>query len=241
MTADCILSVREHTDVDYELIVVDNGSEPPLDTPFTGFTKVTLLRNEANEGFPKAVNQGIDVSGGGIIVLLNNDVVCTPGWASGLVSWLDEFDIVGPVTSYAAGIQRVQAPFYQSKEALDDVAEEWAEQYEGEAIEVNWVIGFCMAFKREVYDKVGPFDESLWPCSGEEIQFCLNARKAGYRIGVAGDVYVHHEGSQTFKQLHEAGVLDYGQICERDTKHIEAKHGEFWSRQLVGDPNDSGD
>ena len=236
MTDDCILSIREHTDLDYELILVDNGSTPPVKMPFTGYTSVKLLRNETNSGFPKAVNQGIEASSGDIIILLNNDVVVTPGWADGLVSWFDEFDIVGPVTNYSVGLQRVQTPFYQSKEALENVADNWAEEYEGEVLEVNWIIGFCMAFKREVFDKIGAFDESLWPCSGEEIDFCFRAREAGYKIGIAGDVYLHHIGSQTFKIMD----VDYEETCKRNDAHLAEKWGkDFWFNQLVEVPDEA--
>jgi len=233
MTQDCILAIRKYTSIDYELIIVDNGSDPPFQAPFMGYVPITMIRNEINEGFPKAVNQGIKASSGENIILLNNDVIVTPGAFDRLAEWLETFDIIGPMTNYSAKMQAVQAPFYGSKEALNNIAEEWAEAYEGEAIEVNWIIGFCMAFKREVYEKVGLFDESLWPCSGEEIDFCFRARKADFRIGIAGDVYVHHIGSQTFKDLEKAGQANYIEICERNHKHLAEKWGaDFWENQL---------
>ena len=236
MTYDCILSVREHTSIPYDLTVVDNGSSPEFKAPFTGNIPITVIRNENNEGFPKAINQGIKASKGENIILLNNDVIITPGAFDRLAAWLETFDIVGCTTNYSAGIQRVQVPFYGSKEALNDVAEDWAEEHEGESLEVNWIIGFCMAFKREVYDKVGPFDESLWPCSGEEIDFCFRAREDGYRVGIANDVYVHHAGSKTFTEMQHNGQVNYAEVCKRNDAHLAEKWGDdYWHRQLVED------
>jgi len=58
MTDECILSVMGNTQ-DYELILIDNGSTPPVRKPYAGMHDVTLIRNEKNMGFPVAVNQGI--------------------------------------------------------------------------------------------------------------------------------------------------------------------------------------
>ena len=233
MTMECIYSIMDNTQ-DYELIIIDNGSAPFYRPPFTGFVPVNVIRNEENKGFPAAVNQGCQAAQGEIVILLNNDVIVTPGWAERLAAWLDEFAIVGPCTNYAAGLQRVETPLYISKEGLYDVAKGWSEEYDGAAEEVSFVIGFCMAFRKQLYDEIGGFDESLWPCSGEEIDFCFRAGAAGHKIGIARDVYVHHEGSQTFIDMAQAGQVDYDEICRRNDAHLAKKWGaDFWQRQAI--------
>ena len=235
MTQECIYSILENTQ-DYELIIIDNGSNPPFKPPFTGMIETTLIHNDENKGFPVAVNQGIRAAKGDVIILLNNDVIVTPEWAGRLIKWLDNFSIVGPVTNYCAGLQNVTAPVYTSKESLYDVASQWSEEYAGLIQEVNFIIGFCMVFKKAIYDELGPFDESLWPCSGEELDFCLKARAAGHKIGIAQDVYIHHEGSQTFNDLVQAGQIVYEEICKRNDAHVAEKWGtDFWLHQAVID------
>lgn len=236
MTMECIAAIRETTQ-DCEIIVIDNGSEPPFKAPFGGFTEIRVVRNEKNEGFPKAVNQGILEAKGEIIVLLNNDVIVTPEWAEKLMAALDDFSIVGPVTNYCAGLQKVQAEIYDDRDGLNKAAEAWAESYGGEIQEVNFVIGFCMAFRRPLFDEIGPFDESMWPCSGEEVDFCFRARKAGHRIGIVLGCYVHHEGSRTFQDLHDQKVLDYRDLCKKVDAHISEKWGaDCWERQAINAP-----
>lgn len=228
-----IRSVLEHTS-DCEIIVIDNGSEPPFKPPFSGFIETTVIRNETNMGFPVAVNQGIMAAKGEIIILLNNDVIVTNLWSEKLLAGLDEFSIVGPVCNYAAGIQGVQATPYQSVDQLNKSAEEWAEMYKDAVQEVNYVIGFCMAFPRALYDEIGMFDESIWPCCGEEVDFCYRAREAGHKIGVIFECYVHHEGSQTFKDMQEAGLLQYEEVCARNDAHLAKKWGaDFWKNQKI--------
>lgn len=256
MTHDCINAIRENTH-DFELVIVDNGSEPAFKPPFMGFAETTLIRNLENKGFPVAVNQGIRAAAGDVIILLNNDVIVTPGALNRLAGLVRHkapivesggmridvqeitapgddfkvfdfgiapFSIVGPCTNYAAGLQRVQIGSYQNREELDKEAAFLAEENAGESEEVNYIIGFCMAFKRRLFDEIGPFDESLWPCSGEEIDFCLKARAAGHKVGIAHDVYVHHEGSQTFKDMD----VDYEGICKRNDAHLAEKWGDAW-------------
>lgn len=224
MTTECLESVRRHTS-DYEIVLVDNGSTPPV----PGAT----LRNETNLGFPVAVNQGIRAAKGDIIILLNNDVIVTPGWADALARHLDDYAIVAPLANYCAGLQRVTLPAYRDEGELEWLAIDWAKKNAGKSFPVNWVIGFCMAFKRSLYNELGEFDESLWPCSGEEIDFCLRARKAGHQVGIARDVYVHHVGSQTFLDLQNAKQLIYNDICVRNNNHLARKWGESWIHQAA--------
>ena len=235
MTQECLTAVLDHTQ-NCEIILVDNGSEPPIKPPFSGFTEIMVIRNEENKGFPVAVNQGIRAAKGDVIVLLNNDCIVTPGWAERLIGYLEEYAIIGPMTNYCAGKQQVSLPTYQSIEGLNKEASANAEANAGESEEVNWVIGFCMAFRKELYNELGEFDESLWPCSGEEIDFCLRARQAGHKVGIAHDVYVHHEGSKTFNEMEKSGQLNYQETCKRNDEHLAAKWGDdFWQQQAAGE------
>jgi GT2 family glycosyltransferase len=254
MTLDCIEAIRENTQ-DCEIIIIDNGSDPAFKAPFTGFIDISVIRNEKNEGFPVAVNQGIRAAKGDIVILLNNDVTVTPGWAERLIKPLsrpviettqpgDEyvsyeydgdapFSIVGPIANYSAGMQRVEVEDYGNKDELCEASKNWAEEHDGEIQEVNYVIGFCMAFRKTLFDELGEFDESLWPCSGEEIDFCFRARQKGHKVGIVVDCYVHHEGSKTFKGMHDAGTVDYVDICKRNDAHLAEKWGDYWNNQAV--------
>jgi GT2 family glycosyltransferase len=242
MSYDCIQTVMESTELPYEIIVVDNGSDPPFKPPFSGFNAMEVIRNDENKGFPVAVNQGIQKAKGEYVVLLNNDVVVSQGAINRLVSWMDEsdiderfkFDIIGPLTNYAAGKQRADIAVYTNLDEFQELAEEIAESNEWLGEPVNWIIGFCMAFKRSVYDDVGQFDESLWPCSGEEIDFCYRARAKGYSVGIAHDVYVHHEGSKSFGDLQSDQGIMYEDLCRRNDAYLAKKYGnDFFFKQEI--------
>jgi predicted SAM-dependent methyltransferase len=233
MTRECLAVIRETTE-DYEVIIVDNGSTPPIAKPYMGFVDVTMIRNETNLGFPAAVNQACRVAKGDVIVLLNNDVTCTPQWASRLEAHLKRFSIVGPLSNYCAGRQATTVQGYYDKDSLFNVATELSEARNGLAMEVNWVIGFCFAFRSSLFKEIGEFDESIWPSSGEEIDFCYRAKAAGHSIGIAQDVYVHHEGHQTFKDMEADGSINLQELFKITTDHVMDKWGvNFWNEQVV--------
>jgi len=73
----CIASVKSNVkDVDYEIIVVDNASEDgSVGMVKSNYTDVAVIENKNNFGFARAVNQGIEVSKGEFIFLLNPDTV----------------------------------------------------------------------------------------------------------------------------------------------------------------------
>jgi len=227
ITLKCIESIEDHTE-DYEIIIVDNGSSPEYKP--SDYTPFKVIRNEENLGFPVAVNQGIRAAKGDVIILLNNDVFVTPGWAERLIKGLEKYDIIGPCTNYCAGLQQVRLEgIYHDLGELDREAVKWSEMHDGMIDEVNWIIGFCFAFKRSLYDELGEFDESLWPSSGEEIDFCLRAKQAGKKIGIARDVYVHHEGSVTFKDMN--AEHSYRDIIAKSEKHLKDRWGDAYSGQ----------
>lgn len=225
LTEECINAVLENTSGEYEIIIIDNGSDPSIHLPFTGLVESCIVRNEENKGFPAAINQGIQESSGDVICLLNNDCIVTPGWLDTLLPHLDQFDIIGPVTNYSSGMQQVSADSYSNKDELNQSAASWAEAMAGtDPTEVKWIIGFCMMFKQSTYDLTGPFDESIWPACGEEIDFCLRARQSGLRIAIVPSVYVHHEGSKTFEDMNKEHP--YSEIINKCDKHLISKWGK---------------
>jgi GT2 family glycosyltransferase/predicted SAM-dependent methyltransferase len=227
-TAECLKAIEKYTS-DYEIIIVDNGSNPPFSLHLDkGCGKV--IRNEKNLGFPAAVNQGIEEAVGEYICLLNNDVFITPQWADRMTAHLiGGLDIVAPMSGYGAGFQKVLLPIYNDALELEERAGEYSRLNGGKYQEVNWVIGFCFMFRKRLSDEIGRFDDSMWPCSGEEIDFCLRARQRGYRVGIAKDVYVHHEGSRTFKNTHTAN--EYNALTLKTLEHLYKKWGQFIALQ----------
>ena len=219
-TKDCLDSISENIN-NYKIVLIDNGSTD--ETIDLQEDWIEVIRNDNNLGYPHAINQGFKLVDTEFCCLLNNDIITTPGFLDVLISHLDKYDIVSCITNYSSGIQRKTIPTYNSKEELYESSNNWCEKHKGESIEVTYVIGFCILFKSELIQKVGEFDESVWPSSGEELDWCWRARELGYKIGVAKDVYLHHFGSQTFRLMQNVGLTDYHQVCERSSDNLRKK------------------
>jgi GT2 family glycosyltransferase len=77
---------------DCEVIVVDNGSQPPLPNAW---------RLDKNSGFSHASNVGLELVRTDAVLFLNNDVFASrPGWLEDIRRWLEPGVLVGPVIRY---------------------------------------------------------------------------------------------------------------------------------------------
>jgi|GEM_PF-2728620 len=81
LTTRCVDSLRRGTDVPYELVVVDNGSEPEAAVFARAVADIAVL-NETNLGFAAGMNRGLAVCRGEYVAFINNDTEFPAGWAS---------------------------------------------------------------------------------------------------------------------------------------------------------------
>jgi GT2 family glycosyltransferase len=77
-------SVRQHTGVPFELVIVDNGSAWEA-ASYAAAAADTSVLNDRNLGFAKGMNQGFAVARGGYVAFCNNDTILPPGWAEQLL------------------------------------------------------------------------------------------------------------------------------------------------------------
>src|SRR4029077_3934701 len=73
-------SVRRNTDVPYELVIVDNGSEWEA-ANYARAAADRVVLNDANLGFARGMNQGLKVASGRFVAFCNNDTLVPEGWA----------------------------------------------------------------------------------------------------------------------------------------------------------------
>lgn len=205
-TKECLASIERHTSEPHEVILVDNGSTdgtlPWLEELVAGKDNYSLIANSKNLGFSKGCNQGIAAARGSHILLLNNDTVVTHGWLSGLLECLHsapDTGIVGPMTNSISGIQMVPQVTYADTTGLEGYAAEFRKKYRGRRIPLRRIVGFCMLFRRDLMEKIGLLDERFGSGNFEDDDYCLRAALAGFRNLVAGDVFIHHHGSVSFK------------------------------------------
>ncbi|MBE0338847.1 glycosyltransferase [Paenibacillus sp. 23TSA30-6] len=221
-TKECIESIRDYTDQGtYEIIVVDNASNDGTKEWIQSQDDIFDICNESNLGFPKGCNQGIEVAQGDNIVLLNNDVVVTPGWLDILLNALyssEDTGAVGPVTNSASNYQAIPVVYQSKNEMLA-----FATRY-NRPDHIKWeqrlrLIGFCMVIKREVVDKVGLLDEMFTPGNYEDDDYSCRVIQSGYKLILCKDVFIHHYGSITFGEANGS----YTKLLEKNKRKFKEK------------------
>ena len=231
-TRDCLESIRKHTPERHEIIFIDNGSTDGtvdwLKEIRTCNDTYSLIENGENRGFAAGCNQGIEAARGEFVLLLNNDVVVTKDWLAGLLECLHtspDAGIVGPMTNNISGIQQIPDARYSSMEELDAFAAEFRHSNRHRRIPYRRIVGFCMLFRKALSNEIGLLDEGFGTGNFEDDDFCLRAAIAGYRNSIAGDVFIHHVGSASFR----GNNLDYISSLSDTGAYFREK----WSRPVT--------
>ncbi|SIN68756.1 Glycosyltransferase, GT2 family [Singulisphaera sp. GP187] len=205
-TSQCIASLARHTRPPWELIVVDNGSTDGTACYLAGIRDVapfpvTILTNAENRGFPAGCNQGIAAARGECVVLLNNDVVVTDGWLDQLVALTcvdPAIGMVGPMSNYTTPPQIILDTPYADLDQMDQFAVLWRQEHRGQWMFAEKLSGFCLLIQRRVLEAIGSLDERFGLGLFDDDDLALRAQRAGFKLAVAVDLFVHHHGSRTF-------------------------------------------
>ena len=224
----CLKSLVEYTR-NYELIIIDNGSEDITRKFLRQEQKrlnFTLITNKENMGFPYGCNQGIKISTCKYLCFLNSDTMVSPNWLGKLMKGFKQPNagIVGPSTCYSGSEQMIKSltdkRYKMNQEDINAVSLSLEKGYKNIA-----PLGFCYLVKKEVIDKIGVFDYKRYGTgSSEETDFSWRSRIKGYKGYWVKDSYVHHFGHITFNTL------------GKDTVAIRNKNAKIFFERIK-DPN----
>jgi GT2 family glycosyltransferase len=232
LTRLCVESVLANTEQpSFELIAVDNGSEDGsrvyLHTIARRFDNVKVSLNDTNRGFAAASNQGLTIARGGLLVLLNNDTIVAPEWLERLSAHChdDQVGLVGAVTNRIGNEAEVPVR-YDTYGGFLEEATQRAGEHSGEWFDIPMPAMFCLAMRREVYERLGPLDEDFGLGTLEDDDYAQRARRSGYRLVGAEDVLVHHFGEGSLGKLFSD--TSYSELLAVNRRRFEQKWGTPW-------------
>lgn len=181
-----------------EVIIVDDGSKDgSIEFIRNNYPKIILVCYKKNRGFSSAVNVGIKLSKGNLIVLLNNDVKPQENFLGGIFKYFSDKRLFA-VSFHEKGYGWAWGKF-QDGFIIYEPGKESKEYHS-----TFWVSGGSGIFRREILFKLGLFDERLFsPFYWEDLDLSYRALKHGYKILWIPEAEVVHNHESTVKQISE--------------------------------------
>ncbi len=245
---ECLDSLALELEKDcWQLMVIDNGSEDR--TPkkvrqrLTGLnaSRVTgeLICNQKNIGFTKALNQGLQKSGGEFILILNPDTRLQPGSLRILRQVLCETDGIGvsaPQLLNADGsIQPSCRRFPRHRDVIFEMMGlnsifKTSQFFNGWKMggfdhqvqrSVEQPQGACLFFRRSVLDKVGLWDERF-AMFFSDVDWCQRVKDAGFDIVFEPAAQViHYKGVSVYQKRPAMVWSSHRSFFTYFTKHYD--------------------
>jgi len=201
-TVNFLNSFREHVlSTEYEMIVIDNGSlQNEADIIFNQFNWVKVIRSEYNLGFAGGNNIGISHATGDYLLFINNDIIISSDFISPLINRFLSNKKIGVVSPKIVNSDRGLC--YGGCEPLGrylikiNYINNKNDPRTNNPSETPLAHGAALMVKKKVITNVGKWPEDYFLYS-EEVDWCLQIRKAGYTIWYEPQSVVSHIGSQT--------------------------------------------
>ena len=195
-------------------LVIDNAS---ADATVERSRGVEIVVNTENRGFAAAVNQGFRATAGECVLLLNPDVRLRSGIGPMVQACLDNGLAAGLLTDDAGrpqrgfSIRRLPTPTALAFELLglnrlwpsNPVNRRYrcADLDLERAGPVEQPAGAFLMIRRDVWERLGGFDEAFHPIWFEDVDFCRRAIQAGYGIEYVPWVRAAHSGGHSVGQV----------------------------------------
>jgi GT2 family glycosyltransferase len=212
---ECVARVLASS-VPVEVVVVDNGSRDgtpqAVARAYENDERVQVAYNRANLGFGPAINAAARQAHGDMLMVLNPDCLLEPDTLARLLEVAGDHNdagVIGVVVCDQDGnpdpaSRRRDPLLHRAFNAMTGRASRESEdaRYEGvdvpgpipaQVLEVENLSGALLLLPRVVFDRLQGFDEGYF-LHCEDLDLCRRARDAGYKVLLAGDVRVRHDG-----------------------------------------------
>ncbi|HSV89419.1 MAG TPA: glycosyltransferase [Bacteroidales bacterium] len=246
----CLKSVfRSGKGIGMEVIVIDNNSvDNSVEMLRKNYPEVRLIENKKNEGFSKGCNQGIKVSRGRYILLLNPDTVVEDKTFEQVISFMNDHPEAGGLGVKMLDGHGMFLP--ESKRSLPTPGVAFFKIFglsklfpksrifgryhlgflDSEKIhEVDVLAGAFMLLRREAIQKTGNLDEDFF-MYGEDIDLSYRLVKAGYKNYYFPKTrIIHYKGESTKKGSLNYVYLFYHAMIIFARKHFTKQRAKLFS------------
>jgi len=234
-TLACLRALAAHPpETACEIIVVDDGSSDDTAAWMPQLEGLRYHVRAQNGGFIAACNDGLHLSRGQYVVLLNNDTVPQPGWLDALLDTFQavpEAGLVGAQLLYPDGrLQEAGGVVFNDASCWSYGRFESAEDPRYSSLrDTDYCSGAALAIPRALFEQLGGLDARYAPAYYEDTDLAFKVRAAGHRVLVQpASRVVHDEGTSNGTDT-GSGVKAY-QV--RNQQVFAGKWPEALARQL---------
>jgi GT2 family glycosyltransferase len=160
-------------------------------------------------------------------VVLNNDIYVTNGWLAGLLAHFranPKLGPLGPITNRAGNESVVYVGEYSDMRQMAVLARRYTQAHRRQVTEMGSLNFFCVMIPRSVWEEVGELDEAFGIGLFEDDDYSMRVRSAGYEIGCAEDVFVHHHLAASIGTLSREVHCE---MFEQNRRYFESKWGAW--------------
>jgi GT2 family glycosyltransferase len=247
MLRECLGSIcSTQEDLNLQIFVVDNASsDGSAEMVRTEFPDVHLIANDRNTGFACATNQGILLSGGRHIFLLNPDTIIFPGTLKRMVDFLDSNPDAGAVAARLYNSDRslqysvrrfptLLTPFTENPTLLNTpfirshtIRSRLMNWDHNSIMEVEQPAGAAFMIKRAVIATLGTLD-IRYHMFFEDVDLCHRIKWNGWKIYYLPQAEIIHHGGQSVRQREHIGGEFYKSLI-----HYFRTHYGVWGERKV--------
>ncbi len=224
------------------LIVVNNDPQIDIQSTELSDKNRVLINSGKNLGFAGGVNLGIKHAlskNSSHIAIINNDTSISSDFLSPVLDVMQNDKKIGIAAPLIQFQENGKKQFDYGGSISNLIGRTIHDNRKTAANklvkEVDYVSGCCMIIKREVFEKIGYFDEKFF-LYYEDTDFCLRAKAAGFKVVVVPEVQINHQLSKTVGI--KSGVKLYNLVKSGryfGKKHIKSfpLHGLFMVVQTL--------
>ncbi|MGQ7957260.1 glycosyltransferase [Pseudomonas sp. SP16.1] len=239
----CIDSIIEKTTyANYEIIVVDNGSDDPAAleyfTALAELDNVRVLRDERPFNYSALNNAAVAEAKGEIVGLVNNDIeVISPDWLSEMVGLALQSDVgaVGAKLLYPNDTLQHGGVVIGLGGVAGHSHKHLGRHDAGYCLRTNIISAYsavtaaCLIVKKSIYQEVNGLNEEDLTVAFNDVDFCLRVREAGYRNVWTPYAELYHHESAT--RGYEDNPIKQARFAA-EVAYMKKR----WGNQLLNDP-----
>jgi len=217
-TIECLESLKKVTYSNTSIVIVDNGStDQTVSMVRSQFPEVHIIQNNRNLGYAAGNNVGLKYAlnkEADYVFLLNNDTVLTPHALSALVTDLknnQDAAAAAPKSLYYDGSDRIYfAGGIISNDGMTihvGIGRKDGPEF-GNSKDTEWLTGCAILFRSNALREVGLFEPRFF-LMFEDTDWCLRARRLGFRLRLVAESRIYHKVSRSFGKVWSPSYLYY--------------------------------